>query len=347
MTGRYSRQVRFEPFGAEGQRRVESAHVWIVGIGALGTHVADQLVRAGVGRTILIDRDVVEWSNLQRQSLFREADATQGLAKADAAAAHLRSVRADAEIHAFAADYHEELHDRILARHGTPDLVVDGTDNFPTRFAINDLCVRSGIPWIYGGAVGGSGSAATIIPGRTPCLRCLVPEAPSGVASCETDGVLAPAVASVAAFQSMEALKILGGRSDAVTRGVYRHDLWRGSVRIHGTASPPDPECRTCGTREFPALAEGPLRGSILCGRNAVQVHPRDGGALDLDALAASLSAALPDIRATAAMLRFEADGVRFSVFPDGRALLFGLDNLGRAQALYDRWLGQAPRLAP
>lgn len=336
---RYSRQVRFASFGREGQRRLASAHALLVGVGALGTHLASHLIRAGIGRLTLVDRDVVDASNLQRQILFDAEDARLGRAKASAAANHLLAVRPDARIDAHAAEFDTEFYERLGAR---PDLLLDGTDNFATRYLINDLAVRDGIPWVHGGAVGSTGTGMAVLPGETPCLRCLMPSAPptAETGSCETIGVLAPAVAHVAAFQAAESLKILGGRAEVVTRGVLHVDVWQGTHGIRMRDARPDPGCATCGTRSFPAIGATGDDTVRLCGRDAVQVRPPAGTRLDLDALAARLAAAGIPCERPGPVVRFDTEDCRFTVFAGGRALLFGVDDPVRARSLYDRWVG-------
>ena len=336
---RYSRQVRVAAVGDAGQARLRRASVLVVGCGALGTHAADALVRAGVGRVLLVDRDVVEWSNLQRQVLFAEADAAAGLPKAIAARERLRAANGDVDVRAHVADCNLDF---LRALDPRPDVVLDGTDNFPTRYLLNDWCRQQGIPWIYGGAVGTEGAAMVVRPGG-PCLRCLCPEPPAqaDVGSCETAGILAPAIAAVSAFQVAEALKLLVGCEP--TRGVYTCDVWRGSYAVLPVAEGPAADCAACARGEYPALSARTPATVTLCGRDAVQVEAPAGATVDLDALEATLrSAAVDGLVRTRHLLRFAADGCRFTVFPGGRALLFGVHDPLRARALYDRWLGFA-----
>ena len=321
--------------GVEGVSRLREARVLIVGCGALGTHLADTLARAGVGALELVDRDVVEWSNLQRQVLFDEADARAGTPKAVAAQQRLAAVNSEVEVTAHVADCSRSFLDRLGHR---PDLVLDGTDNFPTRYLVNDWCGAQSIPWIYAGAVGTEGASMVARPGG-PCLRCLWPDAPtqSDVGNCETRGVMAPAIAAVTAFQAAEAIKLLVG--GAPTSGVFTCDVWRGSYQVLPTGSEPAPDCVSCAHGERPALEAAPVSATSLCGRDAVQVQPPDVGALDLDALAARLAGSVEDLSRTPHLLRFATDGARFTVFPGGRALLFGISDELRARALYDRWV--------
>lgn len=333
---RYSRQVRVAGIGAEGQSRLRDSHVLVVGCGALGTHATDALARAGIGTLSIVDRDIVEWSNLQRQVLFTEADARAGTPKAVAAAARLHDANSECRVLPHVADCSLDFLQRLPIR---PHVVLDGTDNFATRYLLNDWCARERLPWIYAGAVG-SEAAALVVPPGGPCLRCLWPEPPVGgdVGTCETAGILAPAIAVVAAFQVAETLKLLLGVAPAT--GVFTCDVWRARYELVGLAAQPAPDCPTCCGTRYPALAAPPSTTVTLCGRDAVQIDLPRPRPLDLEALAARLRAAAADVERTPHLLRFAADGCRFSVFPGGRALLFGVTDPLRARALYDRWIG-------
>ncbi len=334
--GRYSRQMRVQGVGEEGQRRLASATVMIVGSGALGTHSAQALVRAGVGTVWLVDRDIVELSNLQRQVLFTEADAAQAIPKAIAAAASLTSANSTCRVVPHVADCSLDFLRNLPSR---PDLVLDGTDNFPTRYLLNDWCAEQGIAWIYAGAVASEG-AAMVVPATGPCLRCLWPEAPQGadVGNCETVGILEPAIAAVVAFQVAEALKLLLGAPP--TRGVFTCDVWRGSYLVQNVADRPAPDCVVCRRERFPALSATPTAAVTLCGRDAVQIDLGTNVRIDVQALAARLDGVVADLQRTAHLLRFAVDGCRFSVFPGGRTLVFGVQDPLRARALFDRWIG-------
>ena len=334
--GRYGRQMRVQGMGTAGQERLAAATVLFVGCGALGTHAAQALVRAGVGQVVLVDRDVVELTNLQRQVLFTEADAIAATPKAIAAAAALREANSAVTVTAHVADCSLDFLRNLPVR---PDLVLDGTDNFPTRYLLNDWCAQQGVPWIYAGAVGSEG-AAMVVPAGGPCLRCLWPQAPQGadVGNCETVGILAPAIAAVTAFQTAEALKVLVGATP--TRGVFTCDVWRGHYLVQPVAAAPAPDCVVCRRERFPALDEAPTQAVTLCGRDAVQIDPGRGVTIDLDGLAARLQPVATDLHRTPYLLRFSADGCRFSVFPGGRTLLFGVQDPLRARALFDRWIG-------
>jgi molybdopterin-synthase adenylyltransferase len=334
-SNRYSRQVRVAAIGEGGQQQIQSASVLIVGCGALGTHLADTLTRAGVGTLQLIDRDIVEWSNLQRQVLFTESDALQGLPKAIAARDRLQAINSEVRIIAHVADCSAEFLANLAE---LPTLVLDGTDNFQTRYLINDWCRQQRLPWIYAGAVGTEG-ASMVVTNESACLRCLWPAAPaqSDVGNCETVGILAPTIAAVTAFQSAEALKILVGQPS--TRGVFTCDVFGGNYAVLPLAERPAPDCPVCSGDRYPALTDEPPTATTLCGRDAVQIDPPNREPIDLGELAAKLGGSVADLALTPHLLRFSVDGCRFTVFPGGRALLFGVHDPLRARALYDRWL--------
>ena len=334
-TNRYSRQVRVAGVGESGQAKIANATILIVGCGALGTHLADTLARAGVGHLHLVDRDIVEWSNLQRQVLFTEQDAEVGLPKAIAARDHLATINHHVRVTAHVADCTAEF---LANLPELPDLVLDGTDNFATRYLLNDWCRQQRLPWIYAGAVGTEG-ASMVVTNESACLRCLWPTAPaqSDVGNCETSGILAPAIAAVTAFQSAEALKLLLGQP--ATKGVFTCDVFRGSYTVMPVAAQPAPECVVCTGSSYPALSEQPASAVTLCGRDAVQIDPPKHAPIDLLTLAQRLTGTVDDLVQTQHLLRFAADGCRFTVFPGGRALLFGVHDPLRARALYDRWL--------
>lgn len=332
---RYSRQIRFPGLGEEGQEALVAARVAIIGCGALGGFQTDALARAGVGYLRVIDRDFVEWNNLQRQWLFEEADAHDGLPKAIVAARRLARINSLVEVDPLVADLTSDNAAELL---GGVDLLLDGTDNFETRYLINDFAVRRQVPWIYGAAVGSYGITMTVLPGRTACLRCVWPEPPAGVQpTCETAGVLNTVPATIAAWQVSEAIKILSGHPEAVCPGIRSFDLWAGSMQ-RTESSRPEADCPACGRRQFPHL-EGRRRAPIsLCGRNAVQIHER-ARPLDLAALRDRL-APLGDVRANEFALRFFLPPYEMTVFPDGRAIIKGTTDTGVARSLYARYVG-------
>ena len=332
---RYSRQRLLPEIGDEGQGRIDRSRALVVGCGALGTVQAALLVRAGVGETVLIDRDYVERSNLQRQCLFEERDADQGLPKAVAAARRLRRANSDVSVRAVVEDLVPSNAEGLL-RDAT--VILDGTDNFEARYLINDVAVKHGIPWVYGAAVGTKGSVMPVIPGRTACLACIFPEPPaSRQPTCDTAGVLSAATAMIASLQVAEALKILA-RGPAFARArLASHDVWTGE-RSSVSTDRPHAECRTCGRREFTHLDAKGQVSARLCGRDAVQL-PGGEAPVDLAKLAATL-AATGEVRWTEHALRFVNPPHEFTVFPDGRAIVKGTDDVGVARSLYARYVG-------
>jgi adenylyltransferase/sulfurtransferase len=331
---RFSRQIRFAPFGPEVQEILASATAVIVGCGALGTVQAGLLARAGVGTLRLIYRDYVEESNLQRQLLYTEADAVQSLPKAEASRRHLLDANSGVSIEAHVSDLNPENAGELLAGAG---VILDGTDNFETRLLVNDYSVRHGIPWIYGAAVASYGIAMPVIPGESACFRCIYPEPPSGAQpTCETAGVLGPVTSLIGSIQAMEAMKILGGRTAAVRHRIFTADLWNGPVRE--TAMPVrDPDCPCCARREF-AWLNGRRAPVSLCGRNAVQIHERNRP-LDLRELATRLKG-LGTVRSNEFALRFATENYDITMFPDGRAIIKGTTDIGVARGLYSKYIG-------
>jgi molybdopterin/thiamine biosynthesis adenylyltransferase len=332
---RYSRQVRFAPLGEAGQQRLATARVAIVGCGALGTAAAEQLCRGGVGFLRLIDRDFVEWSNLQRQSLFSEDDAQAVRPKSVAAANRLAQVNSACHVEAVVEDLRAANAERLLAR---VDLVIDGCDNFPTRHLVNEVCCRTKTPWIYGACVGSYGLSVALIPGETPCFRCLQDELPGAGESptCDTAGIIPPAVQLVASWQVAEALKVLTGQFSAVRRELWASDLWRGTfqrLRLDGWRQS---TCSACGNAAtFPLLQAGDDAAVVLCGRDAVQVRR---GSVDLPTVAARLSSAL--VISNEHLVRWQDGALIATCFRDGRVIVQGVSDAAGARAFCDRWLG-------
>jgi molybdopterin-synthase adenylyltransferase len=334
--GKYSRQILFGPIGPAGQERLSRARVLILGCGALGTAQANALVRAGLGRLRIIDRDYVEESNLQRQLLFEEADAAQSLPKAIAAEHHLRRLNREVDVKGVVADVDSaSVEDQVRGF----DLILDGTDNFETRYLINDASVKLGIPWIYGAVVGSYGATLTVLPGRTPCLSCVFPEQPLGLQeTCDTVGVISPAVAWTAAVQVTEALKILTGQASELHGRLLACDLWKNSFqqilpRI-------DPQCHACQKRRFIFLkGEAVSRTALLCGRNAIQIRPAVPHAIALAELRARLEHLGP-IHANDFLVRCRFDSYELTVFADGRAIIKGTDNPAVARKIYAQHVG-------
>lgn len=332
--------MRFRALGEEGQKRVCASRVTICGCGALGTVLANHLARAGVGFIRIVDRDFIEIHNLQRQILFDEADVASNLPKAEAAARKMRAINSSITVEAVVTDID---HTNILDLVSDADLILDGTDNFETRYLINDAAVKLGKPWIFGGVIGSEGQTMTILPGKTPCLRCVVEDSPPPgmTPTCETAGVLGPAVSTIASFEAIEAIKILSGDFESLNRDLIMIDLWNWSFRqlkVAGLLGKVD--CPTCRRREFDWL-EGRMGShtTTLCGRNAVQIATRRTDRLDFGQLAAKL-VGIGEVRHNDFMLRFETDGHEFTVFPDGRAIIKGTNDIARAKTLYAQYLG-------
>ncbi len=336
---RFSRQILFAPLGAAGQQRLRSSHVAVVGCGATGAAAASLLTRAGVGRLTIVDRDFVEWSNLQRQVLFTEADAVEGLPKAEAARRHLLEIDRTANITAHIADL---VPSNIATLLTGADIFLDATDNFETRYLLNDFAVLTGTPWIYAAAVGSYATTMNIVPGesknRTACLSCLFPEPPGGtVETCDTAGILNTAVNVVASLQVTEVLKYLSGNAAAMRRSLWAMDVWTGE-HSEVAAGEPRAGCRVCDLREF-AYLQGAGRPHItLCGRNSVQIHEHTRP-VDFAELSVRLQ---PHgaVRFNGMMLRFEHGAYTFNVFADGRTVVQGTSDASRARTLYARFIG-------
>jgi len=337
MTGRYSRQALLPWLGEAGQSRIEASTAGVVGMGALGCVTADYLCRAGVGRLVLVDRDFVERTNLTRQTLYAQSDAEERLPKVVAAGRRLLEARSDLELETRCADMDGELARSLFQ---TCDVVVDGTDNFETRYMLNDAAVWAGKPWIYGGAVSGHGSVLLVRPGETACLRCLFPTCPppGSASTCDTVGILGPAAGAVAALQAGEALKVLAGRSDLCAGGLLTVDLMTWSFsRI---AAPRDPSCPCCSQRRFEFLDEqAGTRTHRVCGRDGILVLAPKGTRVDLEALKTRLSAVAP-VYANPYLIQTEWEGHIVTIYGDGRALIQKTDDPARARALYARYLG-------
>lgn len=336
---RHAKHRLFAPIGNAGQESIRAARVTVVGCGALGSHSAEMLLRAGVGtkqpgRLRIIDRDYVELSNLQRQTLFDEEDARRARPKALAAADHLRRIDSSAVIDPIVRDLTPSSASRLLA---DCDVVVDATDNFPTRFLINDAAIEHGVPWIYGAAVGSQGISSTIIPGRTPCLRCMLGQSPAigSVESCDTAGIITPLPPIVAGWQVAAALRWIVEAT--FQSGTFTFDPWSGALRRALASVSPDPRCRSCGTREFPALRESRDELVTLCGRNSVQVS--GSSRVDLSGVAARLEGRGRVERSQASVSAFVPEGT-LTVFSDGRIIVEGTTDPSEARSIISRYLG-------
>ncbi len=339
---RYSRQMLFEPIGEGGQRRLLASRVTLIGCGALGTVLANTLARAGVGFLRLVDRDFIEQNNLQRQVLFNEDDIAANLPKAEAARRKLVRINSGIEIEAVVTDV---THRNIEQLCDGADLLLDGTDNFETRFLINDLAVKSKRPWVYGACIGATGLSMPILPNETPCLRCIFEQAPPPEMNptCDTAGVLGPVVNMVASHQALETMKILMGKFDAVNRRLLSFDAWSGRVSMLNVQKAYDQgDCPCCKRRQFEYL-EGKFGSSAttLCGRNAVQVTPPPGARIDFAAIADKLkNVAHAEPKFNAFMLKAEVPPHELTVFADGRAIIKGTNKPDEARTIYAKYIG-------
>jgi molybdopterin/thiamine biosynthesis adenylyltransferase len=340
MLDRYSRQTLFAPIGREGQERLRASSVTIIGCGALGTVLANNLCRAGVGRLVIADRDYIELNNLQRQILYDEDDVNRHLPKAIAAAEKLRRVNSDVQVEARVEDITADGIESLVQE---TDLVLDATDNFETRYLLNDVCIKYARPWIYSGVIAAYGVTMNVLPGETPCLRCVFPEMPlpGTTPTCDTAGVLNGIVGVITGIASTEALKILL-KSEKISRAMVWLDVWENTYdRIE---LPRQVDCPACGQHHYDfldALDSG--SATSLCGRNAVQVRApggKSGEKLHLAALAERLQS-LGEVSFNDFLLRFTIDGYEITVFRDARAIIKGTDDQQMARSLYTRYIGR------
>jgi len=335
---RYSRQILFREIGREGQEKLLNSRVLIVGCGALGASHAEMLSRAGVGTLRIVDRDFVEFTNLQRQTLFKEEDAEQRMPKAAAARKRIAEINSEVAVEAIVADVNNSNVESLIEG---CDVVIDGTDNFLVRYLVNDACVKKGKNWIYGAAVSSYGSTMTVIPNRTPCLRCIFEDMPDAGSSptCDTAGVIMPIIASVSAVQVTEAIKLLIGDEAALHRSLMQIDIWSNDWHRIKLAEP-NPECKCCGERDFEFLsAESHEFSAVLCGRNAVQIAPPRPTDLDLASFASRLNTSMP-VKQNEYLVRFEVDGHEVTLFKDARAIIKGTDDVAAARSIYAKFVG-------
>ena len=349
QTARYIRQTIFPPLGEAGQARLGAATVVLVGCGATGTALANLLARMGVGRLRIIDRDFIELNNLQRQTLFDEDDIAADLPKAEAAARKLRAVNRDIAIEAVVTDVNAG---NVLALIDDATVVMDGTDNFSTRYLLNDACTMLALPWVYTGVIASYGMTATIIPAgaaaklpgdrrTTGCLRCLLGDmpAPGTTPTCDTAGVIGPAVAAVTAVAAAEAMKLIVG-TGALNPGLVHMDVWANEYDAF-QAGLRDPDCPTCVHHHFTYLdAQRGTTTSTLCGRNAVQVVVKSDDRLALDRVAAHLAGVADTVAHNEFLLRATVDGYEFTVFPDNRAIIKGTADESVAKTLFAKYIG-------
>jgi adenylyltransferase/sulfurtransferase len=336
---RYSRQILFSEIGEAGQQRLLESSAVIVGCGALGTALANLLVRAGVGKLRIVDRDFVEPSNLQRQTLFEESDAREALPKAVAAERRLRAINSEVSVEGIVADVSPKNAEELLL--GFP-LILDGTDNFETRFLLNDVAIHLNVPWIYTAVVASYGVTLTVRPGQTACLACAL-ESETGSQTtgtedtCDTVGVLGAAAGVIASIEAMEAIKMLAGKSQSAGGRLVSFDVWSGKFQSVRLAR--NPECRACVRRDFRYL-EGEAQPHLtMCGRDSVQIHERRRQ-LDLTALGKRIASTVAEVRENGFLLRFRVPPYEMTVFSDGRAIIKGTRDTSVARSLYARYIG-------
>ena len=339
---RYQKQVLFDGIGEQGQRRLGASRVLVCGCGALGSVLAETLTRAGVGFIRIVDRDFVELSNLQRQVLYDEQDVADRLPKSIAAANKLRAINSSIHIEPIVADI---SHENIPGFSEGVDLILDGTDNFEIRFLINDMSLETGIPWIYTGCIGSHGQTMTIFPNETACLRCLIGSVPDpgSTETCDTAGVLGPAINVIASLEAVDAIKILTGQRDSVSPSLTVVDVWDGTFRTMNVGRlREEADCPACvgGERVWLSGQEG-SHSLILCGRNAVQVSPPQKTDLSLTELARKLQTSGP-VHVNRFLLQLSLSNPDYdvTVFRDGRAIIRGTEDIGVARGVYSRYIG-------
>ncbi|WP_371413699.1 ThiF family adenylyltransferase [Virgibacillus sp. Bac330] len=334
---RYSRQELFAPIGTEGQQKLANKHVVIVGAGALGSANGEMLARAGVGKITIIDRDYVEWSNLSRQQLFTEEDAAHAHTKAKAASRRLQAINTSITIEGVVEEFAAETAEVFME---DADFVIDGTDNFNTRFIINDACAKWRVPWVYGGCLTSYGIVLVIMPGKSPCLQCLIDQIPQQGRTCDTVGVIAPAVQITAAYQTAECLKYLTGYE--MSQELLNFDVWERkhvAVNVSPLINPCCPSCSAKATYPFLMKQQG-IQTAVLCGRDTVQVRPAQTNTLSIPALAKQLKPFSDSMKDNGELLIFTIKKNRFVVFQDGRTLIHGVSDVEQAKKLYQRYIG-------
>jgi molybdopterin/thiamine biosynthesis adenylyltransferase len=337
---RYARQMRYAPIGETGQQRLSASRALICGCGALGSVLANTLARAGVGKLRLVDRDFLELNNLQRQVLYDEADVSAALPKAVAAAEKLRQINSAIEIEPIVSDVSPS---NILALADGCDIILDGTDNFETRFLLNEAAIKLKLPWVYGGCIGAEGQTLTILPGEPPCFRCVMnePPPPGTSPTCDTAGILGPIINVIASMQACEAIKILSGNTKEVSRTLTVVDLWSNQIRqLKMDQLRAAGGCPTCRGEDFPWLES--RRGSqtaVLCGRNSVQLSSTSGEQVSLDLLAEKLGA-IGEVTRNKFLLRCAIGNYLLTIFPDGRAIIGGTSDIAEARTVYARYIG-------
>ncbi len=338
MNERYSRQILFKEIGKKGQEKLLNSKVLLVGAGALGAAHAEMLARAGVGFLRIVDRDFVELSNLQRQTLYSESDAKERLPKAIAAKKRLAEINSEIEVEAIIADINHSNVENFIK---DVDIVLDGTDNFQIRYLLNEACVKYHKTWIYGAAVSSYGTTMTIFPHETPCLRCIFEEMPStgSAPTCDTAGVIMPIIATISAVQVTEALKILTGKTEDLHKSLMQFDVWRNDWRKIKLGKP-NADCAVCGQQIFELLdAENADFAAVLCGRDAVQIMPLSSSNIDLENLGEKLKN-VGEIKINEYLLRLKVENYELTVFKDARAIIRGTNDISRARSIYAKYVG-------
>jgi adenylyltransferase/sulfurtransferase len=335
---RYLRQTIYPGIGVEGQRKLLAARVVVIGCGATGTVIANHLARTGVGHLTVVDRDFIELNNLQRQLLYDEQDLAENLPKATAAERKLRAINSEIEVQGIVSDVNAENIESLIVG---ATLVMDGTDNFETRYLLNDACIKHNLPWIYTGAVASYGMSQTIIPGETACLRCMFEEVPppGSSATCDTAGVVGPVVAAIASISATEAIKLIVGQGE-LNRGIIHFDLWYNTFDQFQNSGPRE-NCPACQQRNFEFLNQERSGHLVnLCGRNAVQIRPGGTTRLNLAELAQRLAPISELTARNDFLLRFAVDGYDLTLFADGRAIIKGTEDESVARGLYAKYIG-------
>lgn len=340
MLERYARQAAFYGIGNQGQKKLFEKTAVLVGCGALGCTSANLLARSGIRHLKIIDRDYIEISNLQRQSLFDEDDIKKNLPKSVAAQQKLQKINSEVQTESVVADLNPSNIDSILAN---THIVIDGTDNFETRFLINDYCIKNGIPWIYGACIGSTGLTMNVIPSKTPCLRCIlenIPHPGTGE-TCDTVGVIAPIASMIASVQVAEALKVLTDNFDTLRKGLLKIDLWRNEMRVLHTEEIKERiDCIACEQRQYEFLSRKKCSiATSLCGRNAIQILHDNGSPLNLEKLAFRLKT-VGEVSSNSFLLRLKVDKYELTVFPDGRSIITGTNDVSTAKTLYAKYIG-------
>lgn len=339
MNNRYSRQELFSPIGEEGQQKIREKHVLIIGAGALGSANAEMFVRAGVGTVTIVDRDYVDWSNLQRQQLYAESDVENNLPKAVAAKKRLEEINSEVRVEALVQDVTaEELGELVT----DVDVMIDATDNFETRFIVNDIAQKYAIPWIYGACVGSYGLSYTILPSKTPCLSCLLQSIPLGGATCDTAGIISPAVSLVVSHQVTEALKLLVEDYESLREGLVSFDVWKNEYSCMNVQKLRKHNCPSCGENAlYPYLnKENTSKTAVLCGRNTVQIRPPNKEEMDFERYKGLLNDRVNDLNVNPYLLSFSVEEKRLVAFKDGRVLVHGTKDISEAKTIYHRYFG-------